>query len=930
MDAFDEEHIDYAHLPDFLLNDKNKELQRKIKESERRVSDNQSKVDVQNERNKNLINHLKSLKVEHETTKSLLESKHKEIETENHLKMVAEREVGRLKSEVLKFEKEHNDIQDKVDGVQNEIFRANEKMDQFKNQMLFNQEELEQWSLARKQKEDDQLALEKYRRQDETKIKELSLKIEKLSREVEDRKSMLEREITDTQASQIELAKTAEDFKALHKERQHLIEQWQDALKNMNKRDQLIMAAGEKFAQGKVVIREKQEILYQESQHLNIHIQNNRELDQKILKVARTVEKSRSELEGRRGHLTDLNDQLEVIKNTLAKASTDLNNKRTEIKIVQQSLEAKMKKLAYMQANKSSTEENLSNKKAILNDLEAQTDYVDKMLLGAETEFKSHQARLKELKEEFYKESQDLFKLINTKANHVAEISGTNAQNKNMAAKIQQKDNEVFKQQELLYNIEFKSQQMERKVNRAQGQRTEEEKEVLNQRIKDLNVELEVYQQQYTMLNVEWNKVQAEVRTMQKQVEVKQKDKDRLEDKVQELDLQNETHEVEYKEMMKQKENNMVNHDVQKLQVKRLRDLLRSRADEVSGLENRKNQLEITYKEKELQVNAHKELLRLEMKNAEDERRQLSLELSERKVQVDKLKNKFAIHLQRLKPDEGEETISQSQFLLRAIHEREELQRKGDMLDESIQQLEKEEKAIDLTLAQFHHRNHMHMSTFKHADKDDADLKLKYELEQKVKDLDTILSRRVQEKRNYEASLQAKKEELAEIIEQKRDIEARRQALMEAKNQLLKEIDRLKQSVSTSYSLMKNGEKEARRKVFDGKEVKMKDIEYLENSLKLSNGLKLLVTLSQNDNHLRSTMERVFGELRIELPIESVTPSTPSKTSSSLPNSRLGSRPSSQVRKTMLSSRGSVRSSTSSTRSSVSSVMSSRSVELRL
>jgi len=54
-------------------------------------------------------------------------------------------------------------------------------MEEHKLQMNFNQEELEQWSLAAKQKEEDNLALEKYRRQDEIKVKELNLEIEKLT-----------------------------------------------------------------------------------------------------------------------------------------------------------------------------------------------------------------------------------------------------------------------------------------------------------------------------------------------------------------------------------------------------------------------------------------------------------------------------------------------------------------------------------------------------------------------------------------------------------------------------------------------------------------------------------------------------------------------------------------------------------------------------
>lgn len=68
---------------------------------------------------------------------------------------------------------ESEEAQDKLNAVQNSIFSANEEMDRFKLQMNWNQEELEQWALAAKQKEEDNLALQKYARADDVKIKEL-------------------------------------------------------------------------------------------------------------------------------------------------------------------------------------------------------------------------------------------------------------------------------------------------------------------------------------------------------------------------------------------------------------------------------------------------------------------------------------------------------------------------------------------------------------------------------------------------------------------------------------------------------------------------------------------------------------------------------------------------------------------------------------
>lgn len=79
----------------------------------------------------------------------------------------------RYAHEAQGFVREVEGAQDKLKAVQNAIFTANESMDRFKLQMNWNQEELEQWALAAKQKEEDNLALQKYTRADDVKTKEL-------------------------------------------------------------------------------------------------------------------------------------------------------------------------------------------------------------------------------------------------------------------------------------------------------------------------------------------------------------------------------------------------------------------------------------------------------------------------------------------------------------------------------------------------------------------------------------------------------------------------------------------------------------------------------------------------------------------------------------------------------------------------------------
>ena len=118
--------------------------------------------------------------------------------------------------------------------------RGNEKLDQFKLEMNWNQEELEQWATAATKKEEESLALQKYTLSDELKIKELALTIEDLTKLSVEKKTLLENEVTETKSNQTELEKLAERFKNRHDERGHLLQQWKDTIASMNNRDQAI------------------------------------------------------------------------------------------------------------------------------------------------------------------------------------------------------------------------------------------------------------------------------------------------------------------------------------------------------------------------------------------------------------------------------------------------------------------------------------------------------------------------------------------------------------------------------------------------------------------------------------------------------------------------------------------------------------------
>ena len=90
-----------------------------------------------------------------------------------------------------------------LSALQNATYKANERLEAFKVQMNYNQEALEQWALAAKQKDEDSLALAKYMRADEERTKALNLHIERLTKESLAAKQTLENEVTETQTAQV-------------------------------------------------------------------------------------------------------------------------------------------------------------------------------------------------------------------------------------------------------------------------------------------------------------------------------------------------------------------------------------------------------------------------------------------------------------------------------------------------------------------------------------------------------------------------------------------------------------------------------------------------------------------------------------------------------------------------------------------------------
>lgn len=79
--------------------------------------------------------------------------------------------------------------------MQTNIYRGNEKIEAVRAELKLEDEELHEWLRVQAEKEEDNQALVKYSKEDDSKAKELNLAIEKLMIQVSKRKDAISAEV---------------------------------------------------------------------------------------------------------------------------------------------------------------------------------------------------------------------------------------------------------------------------------------------------------------------------------------------------------------------------------------------------------------------------------------------------------------------------------------------------------------------------------------------------------------------------------------------------------------------------------------------------------------------------------------------------------------------------------------------------------------
>ncbi|XP_026353909.2 coiled-coil domain-containing protein 39 [Ursus arctos] len=850
-----------------VANEENKILEDKLSKLQEERASLQDQLRDYEDRINAMTSHFKNVKQEFSFTQSLCKAREHEIESEEHFKIIAERELGRVKDEIQRLENEMASIREKKSDKENNIFKTTQKLDGLKCQMNWDQQALEAWLEESAHKDSDALTLQKYAQQDDNKIRALTLQLERLTLECNQRRKVLDNELTETLSAQLELDKAAQDFRKIHNERQELIKQWENTIEQMQKRDRDIDNSALALARIKQEIREKENLVKEKIKFLESEIGNNTEYEKRISVADRKLLKCRTEYQCHETNRNQLKDELDSLKATVNRSSSDLEAVRKNISKIKKDIHEETARLQKIKNHNQIVRKKLQQITEKTMSVEEKATNLEDMLREEEKSVKEVEVQLNIVKDVLFKKVQELQTETMKEKALVSEIEGTRSSLKHLNHQLHKLDFETLKQQEIMYSQDFYIQQVERRMSRLKGEINSEEKQALETKIVELKKTLEEKKSTFGILETQIKKLHNDLYFMKKSNSKNYDEKQFLMTKINELNLFNDRSEKELNKTKALKQDLMIEDNLLKLEVKRTREMLHSKAEEVLSLEKRKQQLHTAMEERMEEIKVHKTMLASQIRYVDQERQNISAEFHERLSKIDKLKNRYEILTVVMLPPEGEEEKTQAYYVIKAAQEKEELQREGDSLDAKINKAEKEIYALENTLQVLRSCNNNYKQSFKKVTPSSDEYEQKIQLEEQKRAIDEKYRYKQRQIRELQEDIQSMENTLEVIEHLTNNVKEKLSEKQAYSSQLNRETEeqkpKLERVTKQCAKLTKEIRllKDTRDETLEEQDIKLREMKHFHKIID-----EMLVGVTEENAEIRIILQTYFQQSGLELP----------------------------------------------------------------
>ncbi|CAK9813485.1 Coiled-coil domain-containing protein 39 [Anthophora plagiata] len=752
-----------------VANEENRRLEEEI-EKKMKLKENLSvKLDSAEERMKMMQKRISNLMVEHDLNQKLLNTHSTQLKTEDHHYRLSCNTESSLQQEARNFQKEWKEVNETVSNIERELEKLTNKIETSKNALKYDEKSIQEWEEILNQNEDNNQLLEQYMKEDLKEYKELELKRQKLSKELQTYRDAVVKSTNEMQELEIILNRTTALYNQALTEYRQMFNQWKESVIMLQQRNDDIKKIIQEIETLHEISQEKKNVLQESEKFLKDQIENNKGVQESIKKLEKNLVKLKEDQCKMKEIISTYENQLIIQKNIMKELTQRMQQARADIKHKESQIQIKYTKIEKI--NKQIT------------DLTVKLQDIDNQKVDIEEKAKELENMTEEQEKKKCKMTKEMNRLQTANLQIVNQIK--NLENENKILKMQyekefkkseyldklyEKDEQILEEKkETWYQVQFEVQKSEMKLERLRGhEHDKSEAERKRNKIEELQNSLDEKIKVSKLLEKQISSLEDDMRKMSNNLGSGNNELEYLKNKRQDLVLLMNAGEKQLKSAQNRYEEKQVEESMLRLKVSQMEKMMFNIGDNVYDLERYKLELEAAMQERKAEITVQKDSLIVQKRVADSECSELRCAIAERKIRIKQLQAKYGNFIALLGTNPDGTPVSTTHLKLQTAQERYLLQEHGDKLDEAIRKTEHDIQAMENTLRIINVCNDKYKVTLTANDKNKPEVEEHKRLHEEL--------------RNAEQNLKEEKEQLQFLTESM-------QKIQNDYMQLLKDID---------------------------------------------------------------------------------------------------------------------------------------------
>ncbi|XP_037800987.1 coiled-coil domain-containing protein 39-like [Penaeus monodon] len=699
MEAALEKALANPGLGVLLLDERNRGLAEDVEKLRQEVSHSEDTWKLENDTKRRNAEYLSDMTQMLDNIQKLVSAHQKDVESESKQEKAASSEADGILRQCRKKHGEISHVQEASEYLESLINQHQREHEDLQKNLTGDSSLLKELLDHLAEADNDNLLLLQYSAEDASKIKELSVALERASAQVAVTESELSSAQAEAAASQTTLDQLSTAFLQAAAHRDHLLAQWEITLNHIYQKanEQTLCIEDSLAAQQKIGILQRE--VEQENQILrqvqsscqqvltNIQVVDDESVlvNTHLQAVTTTKEQIQSQIWALQNALIKVNKEIESLNIQLSEQRSFREEKEAFYESMEQKCKKSEEKLTVNTELVISVEESLQSLEAMLKDAEALARGLNKQKERIVEAEQHHEEAVAE-----WHRQELLLK------GEITALSATKARN---LVYIKELDTKAVKQKEVLHDQELNIQQLRRRIhdlthdrnNNAVDSEEQKQLELLQLRLKEISVTIKMLTKQLTLLKNSRSQEQTNVIQLQKQSA-------KMEAELTTVKMTSESAERECARLSSKTEELMVDVSLSQLHLQRRMAQLQAVMAKVSQLAEDKSDMEKLITEQIRVVKERVDKADVTLRALNSEMHRLFLQLHEVTSRIDQLKDKHSKIKMSLDTPEGEEGVSTTQVFLKVANERAGLQETGDLLDLEVRRAEEEVEALQQML----------------------------------------------------------------------------------------------------------------------------------------------------------------------------------------------------------------------------------------